>query len=67
MGKKLVVDLVKLGFDFTDKVEGLTVLPNGDMYILNDNDFGLTGPIDPKTNEVEVDSNRKSVLGLIKR
>ena len=64
--KKLVVDLVKLGFDFTDKIEGLSVLPNGDIYVVNDNDFGLTGSISTERNEADVDSNRKSVLALIK-
>lgn len=65
--KELVADLVKLGFDFADKVEGLTVLPSGDIFIVNDNDFGLTGSIDQKNKEANVDSNRKSILGHLQK
>ena len=62
--KTLILDLTKSGFDFADKVEGLAFDENGRMFVVNDNDFGLTGPIDEKTKEALTDSNRKSVLGV---
>lgn len=45
--KVLKVDLVKAGYDFADKVEGLAVLKDGAIAIVNDNDFGVNG--DTKT------------------
>lgn len=41
MHKQKVMDLASLGYLAGDKVEGLTLLPDGAMAILNDNDFGL--------------------------
>ncbi|WP_210493641.1 esterase-like activity of phytase family protein [Patulibacter sp. SYSU D01012] len=44
--KTLVVDLTTLGYDH-DKPEGIGVLPNGDLAIQNDNDFGFDQGDDP--------------------
>lgn len=62
--KTLFVDLVKEGYHFADKIEGMTIA-DGYLVIVNDNDFGLTGEIDA-TQKAKVDPGKKSVLGLIK-
>lgn len=55
--KELKVDLVKVGFDFADKVEGVAVLENGSIVIVNDNDFGIEADA--------FNPLRKSYLGII--
>lgn len=63
--KKPIIDLVKIGYDFADKVEGLAVTEAGELFFVNDNDFGLTGPIDPASHKAVIDNSKKSVLGHI--
>ena len=63
--KTLVVDLVKAGFGDFDKVEGLAVVDDHTIAVVNDNDFGLNGEVDSKTGDPVVDPNRRSFLGLI--
>jgi phosphodiesterase/alkaline phosphatase D-like protein len=41
--KLKVVNLPSLGYVPSDKPEGLTILPDGSLAVLNDNDFGLAG------------------------
>ena len=62
--KKLILDLVKLKYDFADKVEGLAILDNGSIAILNDNDFGLTGEWNKANGEATKDPEKKSILGI---
>lgn len=63
--KKPIIDLVRIGYDFADKVEGLAVTETGELFFVNDNDFGLTGPIDPVNHKAVIDNSKKSVLGHI--
>jgi hypothetical protein len=39
--KKLHVDLAQAGYAGVEKVEGLALLPTGQLALLNDNDFGV--------------------------
>ncbi len=39
-----VLNLPSIGYLPSDKPEGLALLPNGALAVLNDNDFGLEGP-----------------------
>lgn len=39
--KTKVLNLPSIGYLSGDKPEGLAVLPNGSLAVLNDNDFGL--------------------------
>lgn len=56
--KKPELDLIKAGFDFADKLEGLVVTDDF-FFVVNDNDFGLTNDkFDPK---------RKSFIGVFPR
>ncbi|MBD2315171.1 choice-of-anchor I family protein [Desertifilum sp. FACHB-1129] len=38
--KEIYADLTALGYDFTDKPEGLALIDEGTIAVLNDNDFG---------------------------
>lgn len=54
--KALAVNLVKAGYNEFEKMEGLTIINDNTLAIINDNDFGVE---DNKITE------RKAVLGLI--
>jgi hypothetical protein len=41
VGKKLHVDLAQAGYAGVEKVEGLALLPSGQLALINDNDFGV--------------------------
>ncbi len=41
--KTKVLNLPSIGYQAGDKPEGLTILPNGALAVVNDNDFGLAG------------------------
>lgn len=41
--KRKILNLPSVGYQAGDKPEGLTVLPNGDLAVINDNDFGRAG------------------------
>jgi 2',3'-cyclic-nucleotide 2'-phosphodiesterase (5'-nucleotidase family) len=41
--KEILANLPTLGFLPNDKAEGLALLPNGGLAVINDNDFGVNG------------------------
>lgn len=41
--KTKVVNLPSIGYQSSDKAEGIALLPNNEIAVLNDNDFGLAG------------------------
>lgn len=41
--KTKVLNLPSAGYHPSDKAEGIAVLPNGDIAVMNDNDFGIAG------------------------
>lgn len=41
--KHKVVNLPSIGYESSDKAEGVALLPDGSIAVLNDNDFGLAG------------------------
>ncbi|CAL2079217.1 choice-of-anchor I domain-containing protein [Tenacibaculum sp. 190524A02b] len=53
--KHKVTNLPSIGYVSSDKPEGLALLPEGKLAVLNDNDFGIAG----------AGSTDKSVLGII--
>jgi hypothetical protein len=52
--KTKVLDLNKLGLNFAEKIEGLTVIDSNTVALLTDNDFGLSGPVDFKSGRVDI-------------
>ncbi len=42
-----VANLPSLGYLAGDKPEGLTMLPDGTLAVVNDNDFGIAGDVNP--------------------
>ena len=55
--KNLFCDLAKLGYDFADKPEGLALIDNNTIAVLNDNDFGLLGSFDINTGLLDPNPN----------
>jgi 3-phytase len=49
VAKELYIDLIKLGYDKTDKPEGLALVDANTMVVVNDNDFAVTVELDLKT------------------
>lgn len=41
--KTKILNLPSIGYQAGDKPEGLTILPNGALAVVNDNDFGIAG------------------------
>lgn len=63
--KTLLVDLVKAGFDFAEKVEGIAMVDDTHLAVVNDNDFGLAGGIDSQARAL-MDPTRTSRLAIIR-
>ena len=63
--KELVVDLVKLGINEFEKLEGLSVVDSKTLAVVIDNDFGLDGVFDPQTSSYKVKVDPKPYLILI--
>lgn len=59
--KALVVDLVAGGYSDFEKIEGLTMIDDKTLAIVNDNDFGVSTTSAGKLEII----NRKTSLGLI--
>lgn len=57
VSKTLYVDLVAAGYEAYDKPEGLALVDNDTIAVINDNDFGLAGGLDPATGQLEFQSN----------
>ena len=59
--KSMTVDLVARGYSEFEKVEGLTIIDDKTLAIINDNDFGIYTTHTGKTEVIY----RKTALGLI--
>ncbi len=66
VNKIKVLNLPSIGYNAGDKPEGLTLLPDGRLAVINDNDFSLTGDLNTDTGEVGITAETLPViLGLI--
>lgn len=64
--KSLFVDLGALGYTQGDKPEGLALIDENTLAVINDNDFGLVGTFDPATGLLDENPAPVPViLGLI--
>lgn len=63
--KKLILDLVSLGVNEFEKLEGLAVIDSKNLAIVIDNDFGLDGVFDAATSTYKVKEDPKSYLIFI--
>ncbi len=64
--KVLAVDLVEAGYDFADKPEGLALIGENILAIVNDNDFRLAGGFDLTTGLLDDNPDAQdAVLGII--
>jgi hypothetical protein len=68
--KTLHVDLPSAGYASVEKVEGLAVMDNGQLALINDNDFGVAGiVIDNATGKFTIAPGytpEKPTLGMLK-
>lgn len=65
LDKTLVIDLVSLGINQFEKIEGMAVVDFKTLALVIDNDFGLDGVFDPKTSTYKVKEDPKTYLILI--
>ncbi len=65
VNKTKVTNLPSLGYQAGDKPEGLTLLPDGRLVVINDNDFGLSGDLNTETGELGLLDEAPVVLGII--
>jgi len=66
VNKTKVTNLPSIGYQAGDKPEGLALLPDGRLAVLNDNDFGLLDNEIPVDGTVPLNPNPvPTVLGLI--
>ncbi len=65
VSKEVYVDLAKQGYYFTDKPEGLALLDDGRIAVLNDNDFCLKGSFNKDTGKLDMLDSCPTVLGII--
>ncbi len=64
--KTKVTNLPSIGYEAGDKPEGLALLPDGRLAVINDNDFGLQDETIPGDGSVLLNPNpTKTILGLI--
>ena len=66
VSKVLAIDLVEAGYDFADKPEGLALIGENTVAILNDNDFRLAGGFNLGTGLLDANPDAQAaVLGII--
>lgn len=53
VNKEQVIDLTSLGLTRFEKIEGMTLVDDSTVALINDNDFDLTGKQDSKSGKVE--------------
>ncbi len=66
VNKTKVLNLPSIGYTAGDKAEGLALLPDGSLAVLNDNDFGLLDEEIPVDGSVPFNPDpTQTVLGII--
>ena len=66
VAKTLFADLGAIGYDRVDKPEGLALIDETTLAVINDDDFGAGGEFDPATGRIEQDGEpAPTVLGIV--
>lgn len=66
VSKTLFVDLIAAGYDMVDKAEGLALIDDHTIAVINDNDFRMSGVFDPATGLMTENENAfPEILGII--
>ena len=66
VAKTLYVDLAEAGYHMVDKPEGLALVDDNTLAVLNDNDFAISGTFSTTSGLMdELDDARPVVLGLL--
>lgn len=60
-----IVSLEDVGYNFAEKVEGLTRISNNILIVVNDNDFGVQSTEGGTIDQIKVDQSHKTILGII--
>ena len=64
--KQLFVDLTAAGYDFADKPEGMMLIDEKTIAVINDDDFAMPGSFDPTTGTLAANPGAvPSVLSVI--
>lgn len=64
--KTLFVDLGAIGYNRVDKTEGLALIDENTLAVINDDDFGMGGNFDPAAGMVDMNPNPTPVvLGVV--
>ncbi len=63
--KELALDVVAKGFDYAEKLEGVALVDDHTLAVVNDNDFNLSGSYDPETGKlVPRAKEKRSFFGI---
>ena len=65
MKPQTLLALNSSGYDFAEKVEGVSFISREVLAVINDNDFGLSGAFDQQRGLVPLKTDQKTVLALI--
>lgn len=57
------LDLATVGYNFAEKIEGLTFISENKIAVINDNDFGVTSDLG-QNKKLTIDNTKKTVLGI---
>jgi 3-phytase len=57
------LDLSTVGYNFAEKIEGLTFISENQIAVINDNDFGVTSETG-QNKKLTIDNTKKTVLGI---
>jgi hypothetical protein len=67
VAKRLFADLGAIGYYTVDRLEGLALIDENTLAVINDNDFGAGGDFEPATGLLEENPNPTQVMiGIVR-
>lgn len=64
LSKHLVLNLNEVGFDYVEKIEGISLINRKTIALITDNDFSLNGEVNLKIGQIDI-QNKPSYLAII--